>query len=67
MIEWIVQAELILKQMHQKNVIFVINVILKILVLNMNHDLMQKAINFTAIAIASFKGSDNKIRFWYMS
>ena len=67
MIEWIVQAELILKQMHQKNVIFIINVILKILVLNMNHDLMQKAINFTAVAIVSFKGSDNRIRFWYMS
>ena len=67
MIEWIVQAELILKQMHQKNVMFVINGILKTLVLNMSYDLMQKAINFTAVAIVSVEGSDNRIRFWYMS
>ena len=53
--------------MHQKNVMFVINGILKTLVLNMNYDLMQKAINFTAVAIVSVEGSDNRIRFWYMS
>ena len=46
------------KQMHQKNVVFVIIGALKILVLNMNHifamvvmDLMQKAINFNDVAI----------------
>ena len=54
---------MLIKQIYQKNVIFVINGILKILVLNMNHDLMQKAINFTAVAIVSVEGSDNRIRF----
>ena len=31
------------------------------------HDLMQKAINFNDVAIASIKGSDYRIHFWYMS
>ena len=59
--------------MHQKNVIFVIIGILKILLLNMNHifcngchDLMQKAMNFNA-ALVSIKESDYRIHFWYMS
>ena len=30
------------------------------------HDLMQKAMNFS-FAIVSIKGSDYRIRFWYMS
>ena len=29
------------------------------------HDLMQKAINFNDVAIASIKGSDYRIHFWY--
>ena len=58
------------KKMHQENVIFVIIGTLKILVLNinhMNHGLMQKAMNLNDIAIASVKGSDYRIHFWYMS
>ena len=27
---------------------------------------MKKAMNFYYVAIASVKGSDNRIRFWYM-
>ena len=29
--------------------------------------LMQKALNFNDVAIASVKGSDYRIRFWYLS
>ena len=31
------------------------------------HGLMQKAINFNDVAIASIKRSDYRIHFWYMS
>ena len=31
------------------------------------HGLMQKAINFNDAAIASIKGSDYRIHFWYMN
>ena len=31
------------------------------------HDLIQKAMNFNNAAIASVKGSDYRIHFWYMS
>ena len=31
------------------------------------HDLMQKAVNFNGVAIASLKGSDYSVQFWYMS
>ena len=31
------------------------------------HDLMQKAMNFNDVAIASIKGNDYRIHFWYMS
>ena len=31
------------------------------------HDLMQKAMNFNDVAIASIKGNDYRINFWYMS
>ena len=31
------------------------------------HDLMQKAINFNNVAVASVKGSDYRIHFWYMN
>ena len=31
------------------------------------HDLMQKAMNFHDAAIASIKGNDYRIYFWYMS
>ena len=34
---------------------------------NVCRDLMQKAINFNDFAIASIKGSDYRIQFWYMS
>ena len=60
--------------MHQKNVIFVTIGILKILFLSMSrifcndcHDLIEKAINFNDVAIASIERSDYRIHFWYMS
>ena len=31
------------------------------------HDLIQKAANFNDVAIASVKGSDYRIHFWYKS
>ena len=31
------------------------------------HDLMQKAMNFTDVGIASIKENDYRIHFWYMS
>ena len=31
------------------------------------HDLMQKAASFDDVAIASIKGNDYRIHFWYMS
>ena len=31
------------------------------------HDLIQKSMNFTDVAIVSAKGSDYRIHFWYMS
>ena len=31
------------------------------------HDLMQKSMNFNDVAIASIKGNDYRIHFWYMS
>ena len=30
------------------------------------HDFMQKAMNFNDVAIASIKGNDYRIHFWYM-
>ena len=30
------------------------------------HDLMQKAMNFNDVSIASVKGSDTSIHFWHM-
>ena len=31
------------------------------------HDLMQKTMNFNDVAVASIKGNDYRIYFWYMS
>ena len=31
------------------------------------HDLMQKAVSFSDVAIVSIKGSGYRIQFWYMS
>ena len=31
------------------------------------HDLMQKAMNFNDVTIASIKGNDYRIHFWYIS
>ena len=31
------------------------------------HDLMQKAMSFNDAAMASVKGNDYKVQFWYMS
>ena len=31
------------------------------------HGVMQKAMNFNDVAIFSFKGSDDRIHFWYMN
>ena len=66
MIEFIFQKELVsIRQMHQKNVIFVIIGIFQAKVFkyepylcNFCHALMQKAIDFIDVAIVSVKGSD---------
>ena len=70
----IVEKELILiKQMHQKSVIFLIdyNFLDKDLkyesyLFNGCHDLMQKTMTFNDIAIVSVKISDYRIYFEYM-
>ena len=76
MIEYIFQKEMILiKEIHQKNGMFVIIGTIKILVLSYDFTislqwlscLMQKAINFNDAAIGSVKGSSYRIHFWYMS
>ena len=62
------------KPMHQKNLIFLINGTLKILVLNMSNifamvvirDFIQKATNFKYVAIVSVKRIDYIIQFWYI-
>ena len=62
-----IQKELMLiRQVRQKNVIFVIVGIFKIKVLSLNlmsfcnccHDLMQKAMDFSGVATVSVIGSD---------
>ena len=66
---------MLVKRVHEKNVIFVTISILKILVLkilepyfcNGCHDLMQKAMSFNDVAIVYVKGSAYRIHFWYMS
>ena len=62
------------KQIHQKSVIFVIIGTLKNIgfkceryLCNVCHGLMQKAMNFNDVAIASIKGSDYRINFWHVS
>ena len=62
---------MLIKQIYQKNVIFVTIGILKILVLSMKlylcngcHDLMQKAMSFNDVAIVYVKGSAYRIHFW---
>ena len=62
---------MLIKQVCQKSVIFVMIGILKILVLNMKstgcHDLMQKAMSFNNVAIVYVKETAYRIHFWYMS
>ena len=55
---------MLIKQVHQKSVIFVTIGILNILVLSMNRifNLMRKAMSFNHV-----KGSAYRINFWYMS
>ena len=73
--ELIFRKELMLiKQMHQKNVIFATIGILKILVFkykpylcNGCHDLMQKTMSLNDFAIFYLKGSAYRVHFWYMS
>ena len=65
------KKELVLiKQIHQKSMIFVINDISQIKMyepyLCNIFDLMQKVANFNDVAIVSLKGSDPRIHFWYM-
>ena len=75
MTELIFQKGLMLiKQIYQKNVIFVTIGILKTLVLSMNHifvmvviDLMQKAMSFNNAAVVYVKENANRINFWHMS
>ena len=47
--------------------LFVTIAILKISVLNMNHDLMQKAMGFNNTTIVYIKENAYRIHFWYMS
>ena len=71
----IVEKELILiKQMHQKSVIFLIDYNFldkdfkyESYLFNGCHDLMQKTMTFNDIAIVSVKISDYRIYFEYMS
>ena len=64
---------MLIKQVHQKNVIFVTICILKMLVLSIKyvcngcHNLMQKAMSFNDVAIVYVKGNTYRIHFWYMS
>ena len=69
-----IEELMLLKQVHQKNVIFVTIGILKILVFkyepnlcNWCHDLMQKDMSFNDVAIVYVKVSAYRIHFWYMS
>ena len=60
-----------MKQICQKNVIFVTIGILKTwlswFICNGCHGLMQKAISFHNVAIVYVKGSAHRIHFWHMS
>ena len=65
---------MLIKQVCQKNAIFIAIGILKILGLkyekylcNGCHDLMQKAMSFSNVAIVYVKGNAYRINFWYMS
>ena len=65
---------MLIKQAHQKNVIFVTIGILKILILSRSHifangcpDLTQKAMSFNDIVAIYVKRSAYRIHFWYMS
>ena len=70
MIGLIFQKELILiKQTHQ-NIIGIFldkGFIYEPYLCNGCHNLMQKAMNFNDVAIASVKGNDCRNHFWYMS
>ena len=72
MIELIFVKELILiKQVCQKNVIFVtiedIGFRYEPYLCNGCHDLMQKSMSFNNVGIVYVKGSAYRIHFWYMS
>ena len=65
---------MLIKEIYQKNVIFIVIGILKILVFkyepylwNGCHDSMRKAVNFNNIAIVYIKGNAYRINFWYIS
>ena len=60
---------MLIKQMHQKNVIFTLIGILKYepYLCNDCHYLIQKAMIFNNVAIFYVKGSAYRIYFWYMS
>ena len=65
---------MLIKQVHQKNVIFCdIGIFLdkgfrfEPYLCNGYHDLIQKAMKFIDVAIFSVKGSNFIIHFWYMS
>ena len=75
MIELIFQSELLLvKQINQENVIFIIigtfwikTLIMKKYLCNDCHDLMQKTMDLNDVAFVSIKGNDYRIYFLYMS
>ena len=63
----------LIRQMHQNNAYLSLLVFLdknfkfEQYICNGCHDLMQKATNFNYVAVASIKGSDCRIHFWYTS
>ena len=66
------EGMMLIKQRHQKNVIFVTIDILKIDIgfkyePYLCNDLMQKAMSFNDVAIIYVKESAYRIHFWYMS
>ena len=60
---------MLIKQIYQKNVLFVTIGIERywFYLCNDCHDLMQKAMSFNNIAIVYVKGNAYRIHFWYMS
>ena len=57
---------MLIKRMHQKNVLFVTIGTLKVLVLSINH-IFAVAVSFNNVAIVYVNWNAYRIHFWYMS